>query len=469
MNFKNIIKSTGIYFLGNVLSKIIVFLMLPIYTSRVPPADMGLYDTGTTIITLFASMLFLDIGSVILKYALEKGDNSQPSAITNGTVILLASSGLYLALLAVVGIFFEYEYFAYIVVYGLLYALNSAVGYIARAMHCNTDYAVSGVIQTLLNVLLNILMLVYMNVDYKSLYVSFTLSSLAATLYLIFKTGMLKQFKSEYFDKSKFSDMLKFSLPLCVNSLAFWLLSSSGRVIVTYVLGSEYTGFLSVANKFTQIVYLISTCVHLTWQEVAFSHDNGDRGEDVFYEKVFTVCYKVVAVCIVLLIPAVRVGLYLFPSFIDAEYSQSINHVPMALIGTGLAVVSQFLGTILTSLKKTKMIFASTMAGAVTTVVTTFFFIKVGCGAESANLSFACGFIINVLIRVVFMNRCISFKCGALNLCLLVPMLAFAVLIYVYTDAVWNIVFAAVALCLIPLLFRKEFKSYRGKLNERKR
>ena len=38
------IKSSGIYFVGTVLTKLISFLLLPLYTSYISPADYGTYD-----------------------------------------------------------------------------------------------------------------------------------------------------------------------------------------------------------------------------------------------------------------------------------------------------------------------------------------------------------------------------------------------------------------------------------------
>ena len=35
------VKSFGLYFLGNILSKIIMFILLPVYTDYLPPEELG--------------------------------------------------------------------------------------------------------------------------------------------------------------------------------------------------------------------------------------------------------------------------------------------------------------------------------------------------------------------------------------------------------------------------------------------
>ena len=64
------IKSSGIFFIGSVLSKAISILMLPLYTNRIPTDDMGYYDLSLTYITIATSFLFFD--TLILKNNIEE-------------------------------------------------------------------------------------------------------------------------------------------------------------------------------------------------------------------------------------------------------------------------------------------------------------------------------------------------------------------------------------------------------------
>lgn len=469
MALNKYIKSTGIYFVGNVLSKIIVFFLLPVYTSYIPPESMGLYDTGVTIITLFSSMLFLDIGSVILKFSLEKKCDTECAPITNGSLIFVTSCGVYFVLVTVCCSFFRYEYWGWIIVYGFAYAFNSAVGYVARALHHNTDYAVSGVIQTLLMVAINIVLLVGAGLDYQSLYISFVVSSLVASVYLVFRVNMFKYIDKSCINKIKFFEMFRFALPLCVNSVAFWLLSSSGRLIITYALGPSATGYLSVGNKFTQILYLVSNCVHLTWQETAFTHDNSNECENGFYSKTFVIYYKTVMFCVAGLILAIKLGLFIFPGFIDSSYDLSVNLIPTALIGTSLAIISQFLGTIFSSLKKTTVIFLSTLAGAVTTVLTTFLFLGLGRGPESANFSFILGYIVAITVRLILLRKYIRMSFKPQNLLWIVPILLLTVYTYINLEVLFSAVLLVMLIGMIPIIYKNEIKSLGGKLSGRKR
>ncbi len=469
MSVSKVMRSTAVYFVGNVLSKLIVFFLLPIYTEYIPADDMGVYDTAVTLITLFSGMIFLDIGSGILKFKLENHEDTGGSAITNGLAILLISSVTYFAFLGITGAFFHTEYYLWVVLYGFLSALSTAVGSCARALNRNVDYAVSGVLQTLLLASSNLVMILLFKMDYSALFISFCFSSAVSTVYLIFRCRIYAYLKPRYFDRKKFREMLRFSLPLCVNSVAFWLLSSSSRVIVTYMLGPEATGYLSVANKFNQILYLVSSCVQLTWQEEAYAHDNDARDTGRYYSAAFVTYYKVVMYCVALLVVGVKIGLWILPSFIGPEYHASIAMIPAAMIGTGLAIVSTFMGTIFSSLKKTNIIFLSTLLGAVVAVLSNILLIRLGAGPGAANDALILGYLASTAMRIVLLRRMMPFTCKPVHMAVLAVLILVTVLVYVHLSVLYVFLWLIALFVIAVFYFKTELLTVKNKFLKRSR
>lgn len=68
---KRLITTTGIYFLGTVGTKLISFLLLPLYTAYIIPSQYGQYDVNINYALLFASICFLDIWTGIMKFMFE--------------------------------------------------------------------------------------------------------------------------------------------------------------------------------------------------------------------------------------------------------------------------------------------------------------------------------------------------------------------------------------------------------------
>ena len=63
---KRLIKTTGVYFFGTVGTKLISFLLLPLYTAYLQPSQYGQYDVNITYALLFSSICFLNIWTGII-------------------------------------------------------------------------------------------------------------------------------------------------------------------------------------------------------------------------------------------------------------------------------------------------------------------------------------------------------------------------------------------------------------------
>lgn len=86
-NLWKFVKTSGIYFIGTVLHKLITFFLLPIYTKYIDKADLGTYDLATAYINFLCSILFLDIWSGIMRFAFEYEGEERKKPITSGIAI----------------------------------------------------------------------------------------------------------------------------------------------------------------------------------------------------------------------------------------------------------------------------------------------------------------------------------------------------------------------------------------------
>lgn len=465
-----IIKSTFIYLLGNVLSKLIVFFLLPLYTKYIPDYDMGYYDVSINIATFFSSVLFLDIGSGIMRFMMEKKEpNDKNFAIYSGILIFIISLFLYVTISIIIGFSFgtSLRYYLWITLYGFFLCLNTLYGYIARGWGYNNLYALAGVINTIVQVASNLLFILVFKWDFKSLYVAHCLGWLINIIILEFKCKLLTNFSKKYFNRELFNQLLKFSLPLCINSIAFWLLNSSNKVIVTLILGEAQNGYLAIANKFTSILYLVSSCFQLAWQELAYSQENDIHNQSTgeFYSKAFDLYTRILLIGILIIIPGIKV---IFSIFVHSNYNASASLIPLALMGTIMSILSSFLGSIFGGIKKTGIIFLSTLLGAIVNLVVIFSLIKI-VGVTAANIAFLAGFTVNVLFRTITLNKLIKMKVNYWYYLLFVPLFILVVIIYNYFNWIVNLILFVLFICIAFLLFNKEIKMViNGLLNRRK-
>ena len=112
---KRVAKSTVIYLFGSVATKLISFLLLPVHTQYIAPAELGYYDLATTYILLISSVLFLDIWSGIIRFMFNHQKlEDRYSVIYSGLVLFFSSTALYALLFFGITLFFPVQYLSLI-------------------------------------------------------------------------------------------------------------------------------------------------------------------------------------------------------------------------------------------------------------------------------------------------------------------------------------------------------------------
>ncbi len=467
---KKIIKSTGIYFIGNILSKIITFFMIPYYTKNITASDMGYYDTTMSVSSFFCSVIFMDIGGCILRFVLEKKNiKDKYSTIYSGLLIFGVSLFLYSILSIIIGITFDIKYFTYIAVYGFLYNLSNIYSFISRSLNSNILFALSGVIATFINVICNIVFISFFHWNYKALYLSLIISLVSRILILDSKCRLLTNRHYFTFDMKVIKDMALFSLPLCINYVAFWFLNSANKLIVSVMLDTTQNGYLAIANKFTQVVFIVSSAFQLSWQEAAYSKNNSSiESTGNYYSKAFDLYSRFLLAGLLLLIPFIKILLIIYPSFIDHSYYDSIILIPLALLGSIISIACTFLGSIFGSLKKTNIVLLSTGIGAIINVVVIFTLIK-RMGVMAANIAFIAGFTANLLIRLLILKKEIHMKVEYKYFAAFIPLFVISVIVFNHSNLYLNLLCFILISCICLFLFKNEIKTVFLKIKPAKR
>ena len=76
-NYKYLLKNIGLLTLSNFGTKILLFLLLPLYTSILTVEEYGLYDFINTTIILLIPVLTFNISEAVIRFLLEKENNEK--------------------------------------------------------------------------------------------------------------------------------------------------------------------------------------------------------------------------------------------------------------------------------------------------------------------------------------------------------------------------------------------------------
>lgn len=433
------LKTSGIFFLGNVLSKLIAFLLLPLYTAMIPVGDMGYYDVSITYLNLIISFLFFEIWSAVLRFMYDSSQRDEKFAtVKAGLVVFGGSAVVYLLGATLVNAVADIQCFWLIVLCGLMQCIMSLYTFSVRGLEKNIDFAVSGILCVLCTALVNIVCIVHFRMGFSALYLGTILGYLVQTIYLELRTGLLRSAMRQRLDWECSASMFRYAMPLCINAISYWLLTGFNRLVLNWTLGNEANGLFAIGNRFGMLINLATTCFTYAWQDVSFSkaNDSGERSE--FYSKACNLYSRFLMCGLLLLMP---VCYWAFCLMVDANYAAAQNTIPMFLIVGGISAISSFIGNVFYAIKDTRTIFISTIVSAGISAALVYPFISL-MGMNGANVAACIGFLANIVIRNIILKKKIGFHYEWLTMIML--------LLYIVFVAIW---FSALTIASSFLMF----------------
>lgn len=448
------IKSTGIYLVGSVLTKIISFIMIPIYTEYLSPADFGTYDLNMAYITFLSSVLFLDIWGGIMRFMFDYEEReSRTKPVYAGMVIFGISTIIYTIAVFVLGNIFGIEYKFLLFLFGLLANLQQVVGHVARGYGKNFIFAVGGLAGSFITIICNIIFIAVFKKGYEFLYVSSCIGFGINIILIGSNIHIIKKLKKSTFSLKLFREMYIFAAPLCINSIAYWFLTSYNKVVIKNNLSIDENGYYAIANKFSGIMQLFTQCFQLAWQELTFSKAGSSKEEmDKFYTIAVNEYIKFLFVGLIILIPSIKI---VFPYMVDNSYMSAADAIPFALLATSLSCISTFLGSICGTIKKSRFIFTTTIFGTIVNMITIHILIN-PLGVQAASIALFTGYFVIVIRRICLVNKYIKIKIKIKILAFLTILCFVSCYCYFKYSALINAISMILMCCIAVVLYRQK-------------
>ena len=464
MKIRRFLKTAFIFLTGNMLSKLISFFLLPLYTSRIAPGQMGIYDLAMSFINLIAPIAFLQIWDGMFRFAFDyKADAEKKTVVSNTLLVFLFGIAIYFCAFCALNAVYDFDYFGYILLYGLVYALHYVHTYVARVFLKNKLFVFSGLANTLCTALLNIFLIVGLGWDVKSIYVAATVGALLQMAIIEWKVGVIRHFSLKNVDKKLIFGMIRFSAPLCVATISYWLLSGFTKVVITENLGAAENGLYAVANRFASIITLVVSVVQFAWNEAAYlMADDKDRTKsyqlcvDLMMK---AVCFGTAILCLVIKL--------IFPWFVAEQYSEAVWIIPAAIIGVGANALAGFYGTLFMTEKKTGFILISTLIAAGVNVVFTSMAAN-RFGLMGAVSVLAVSFALLMILRLIKLCRQYGISVHPWSAVLLVAALCVSVAAYYFIESAIGLILVCLLLAAVFLISIRSYikiflKSLAGK------
>lgn len=394
---KKMTKDFLVYSIGSIGSKLMTFLLLPLYTHYITPSEYGYYDQCFTACFLLMPILTLQLRDGIFRFLLDTEDTDERTRIvTMVNKTLLQTTAISLLIALAVYFVYPFKYLEYITILLVGMSFYDVYAQTVRGLGNNRSFIAMSLISSFGIVLLSILFVVILGMKVPGIFLANILARVAALLIVEAKEKALKRFFNpklcDY--KELRREILKFSIPLLPAGICWWFIGLSNRYFITNYMSLHETGIYGVASRLAIVVHTISTVFMQTWQENAIQqYHSSDR--DHFFSKIFNGYIFSFVLVILLYTFAAKL---VFPYLFNADYLESFKYLYPLCISTMLFALAGYFEVIYQCEKNTQRLVPPFIAAPIVNVVLNYLLIG-PLGINGVILSYAATYLLLTAYR----------------------------------------------------------------------
>lgn len=369
---KDLVKNTIIISIGKFSTKIVSFLLLPLYTSILLPAEKGQVDLLNRISLFLIPIITLQMDEALFRFLIDTKNGDDKKNIFSQLVIFsLVSSLSWSILIFVFGNLLHYEYTNWLIFYCLGSFTYTIVNGFLRGEGNFKMYSLLAFINSLVNIILNILFLAVFKIGLTGMFLSYIIASFGTGIYGLIYLKAYRLVSLKY-DKGKMKEMIKYSVPLVPSSISWSIITLTDSLMITTNLGSGMNGIYSTSNTFPTIMNTFYGFFNTSWRESA-SRALHDKGQNEFYSSVYLSVRRFLMGVSLLIIGFLP---FIFHILVNEKYSEGYIYIPLMVLSVYCSNLASFSSGIFSAYKDTKILAPTTFVAAVINLTFNFIFIN---------------------------------------------------------------------------------------------
>lgn len=339
---KKFLKDFGIYAIGNLGSKLLTFLMIPLYTYYVEkPSDYGYFDLCLEFCLLLVPVVTLQLRDGAFRYLLETKDTLMRTRIVSFVYRAIFQTSLITILVAfIISLIHPIQHLGLTVTMLIFMSWYEILAQVSRGLGNNKAFISIGLLASFGIGLFSLIFVAWFKMGIVGIFIA---NILARILSIVIVEAWMKTFR-QYFrikvdTKAVSREIIKYSLPLIPVIMCGLLPPLSDRLFLKFFWGLKASGIYGVTVRLCGVIYTLSIIFYQTWQENAIQQYNSpDR--DSFFSKVFNGYIYVFASVFIGYIFIIKVC---FPWLIAPNYHESLIYLyPMGISWIIIAISNYF-------------------------------------------------------------------------------------------------------------------------------
>ena len=404
--YTKLLSNTAILGAGTFISKVLVFLLMPLYTLLLSTEQFGTADILTQTANLLIPLAALGISDGLFRFALDTKGESRKEVFTTALSVVVIGILPLAAIIQLLRLVDIYDGYVWLILFYICAAnLHLVCANYLRACDKTKAFALQGIVNTVLTILLNVLFLVVLDLGVLGYVLSVAVADTVITVAIFFICGLYRDISFKREEKGLLTRMLKFSIPYIPTTMMWMITSASDRFIVTAFSGAAENGLYAAAYKLPTLISLAGGVFIEAWQFSSVS-DSEPEERAKFFGTVYRNYMGIIFMGTSVLIAGSKI---LTTLLLADSYYSSWKYVPVLAIAMIFSAFSAFMGSVYFLEKRSMRSFVTASVGALTNIVLNFALIP-GFGAMGAAVATAISYMAAFVIRAIDTSKYLKFS-----------------------------------------------------------
>jgi O-antigen/teichoic acid export membrane protein len=322
----------------NVGTKIIAFLMLPIYTNYLSPTEYGALDYIDKISSMLTFIIIFGTDSALSYYYFDAKDEGKKLKYVQNVMWFRIFIVLILTLTLLLGgqwlseqlLDSERYVNLFYLMAGILFldTIIVVVLTVLRFTFHTKKVVVYTVLKMLLIAILSYLFLKFIITSPEAIFLGRIISS---GIILIFLLSVSIKYLKPKLNREILKEILKYAAPLVPASIAFWVIANSSTLILKEFSSLEEVGIYGAAMKLATVITLITSGVQMAWRPYSMSIKDNDNSP-ILFSKIYMLLLVVGSVSILI----VATFMPYIIKILNQDYYEAYKFVALIAVSTFL-------------------------------------------------------------------------------------------------------------------------------------
>ena len=314
----------------------------------------------------------------------------------------------------------------------------------------NIYFAVDSIIYTFALCGFSILFLNILKMEIVGYFLSYIAANVVSILFLGVVGKPVRAITKGKINKELLQRLLKYSIPMIANGIAWWVITASDRFILQYFEGASSVGIYSVASKIPTIISTFSSVFMQAWIISAVTEYDEDR-EEKFYSNVFQKYYVAMFMAATCLITVVKMFMKIY---VSPDFQVAWKYTPLLISAAIYSGMFGFFVGIYAAAKNSKNVTITTILGAVINIVLNCVLIPI-MGIQGAVLATYIAWLSTTILRIIDTKKFLNFNIDYYRLTILMTVNIIQCIAIIKLDGVHSLMVSMIVLLIIYFIEKK--------------